>query len=129
MSMPNLSEVNRSIQMQNNPMHNKLYQVYIIEPVESLDIGDYYISYLDEDINVIVNNFKNIHKRGINIDGLTKIFNKYRFSQLKITCLDKFTSILDARGSVLYYKQKYRYEKNRVRKRFDVIRIQNTFFK
>ena len=78
--MPNLSQVHKI--MQSNPMHNKPYLVYIIEPIESLDIGDYYISYLDEDINVIVNNFKNIHKRGINIDGLTKIFNKYRFNQL-----------------------------------------------
>jgi len=127
MSMPNLSQVHKS--MQSNPMHSKPYLVYIIEPIESLDIGDYYISYIDEDINVIVNNFKNIHKRGINIDGLTKIFNKYRFSQLKITCLDSFISFIDANGSCHYYKQKYKYEKNRVRKRFDLIRIRNGFFK
>jgi len=125
MSMPNLSEV----QMQNNPMFGKLYLVYIIEPIEPIDITDYYIGYLDENINVIVNNFKDMHKQGINIDGLTKLFDRYTFSQLKITCLDKFTSILDARGSVLYYKQKYRYEKNRVGKRFDLIRIRNAFFK
>jgi len=129
MSMPNLSEVNRSIQMQNNPMFGKPYLVYIIEPIEPIDITDYYIGYLDENINVIVNNFKNMHNQGINIDGLTKLFDKYTFNQLKITCLDTFTSILDANSSVLYYKQKYIFEKNRLRKRFELVRIRNAFFK
>ena len=127
MSMPDLSQVHRSMQMQNNPMFNKPYQVYLIEAIKPIDITDYYISYLDESLDVIIRELKDMHGRGINIDGLTSLFNKYKFSQLKITCLDKFTCILDARGSVLYHKQKYRYKIKEAKMRFNLIRLRNEF--